>query len=656
MISDIKGIQVSYFIKFLKSNEDKSLEMIFDEIKNGGDKKDTLLNILDKQKMGLDYKDLKKTLNGFTPSGSFVGQRKIVNLKHYSGIIVLDVDNLGERQLAKFKKKVNACSYTLAAFTSPSGTGLKILVRVDTSSDIHEIAYKQVKSYYEDEIGLEIDTSGKDVSRLCYISYDSKLYVNWEAVVFKIFDSFQAHYKDAIRITKLKEQYIDNNKNNFLHYLACNCNRLGIFAVVAKQFIMEDYNNEDVEGTLKTIESAYANKEEHNSTEKSKESIEPYLQNKYDFRYNVFTGEIEYKRKSDKDFQMLNDYCLNSLIRELKINKINIGREALDNRLKSDFTPIYHPLKEYLISLPKWDKKTDYISALGSKVKTDDDEFFKDAFKRWFVGLVGCGLDDNTINQMMIIFSGSQGLGKSTFIKNLLPDELKKYAYSGMIQPNSKDTLIHLSECLIIDMDELASLNRKENNDVKELITKAKIKIRRPYGRNPENLARRASFIGSINDEEFLTDLSGNRRHLCFKVDSIDYKSTVNYVGVFSQAFDLYRSGFKFYFDGNEIDMLNKRNEMFRKKSPIEEIVLGTYKPAKNKKEARFYLSATELLSKFNSDTNVQLNTTNHILLGKVLANLGFEKVKKGGLYKYAIDLAHNYDSSQEDLPLKMAS
>jgi predicted P-loop ATPase len=237
-----------------------------------------------------------------------------------------------------------------------------------------------------------------------------------------------------------------------------------------------------------------------------------------------------------------------------------------------------------------------------------------------------------------------------------LPDELKKYAYSGMVQPNSKDTLIHLSECLIIDMDELSSLTRRENNDVKELITKAKIKIRRPYGRNPENLPRRASFIGSINEDEFLTDLTGNRRFLCFKVMSIDYNDTINHFGVFSQAFELYKSGFKFYFDGKEIDKLNARNEKFRQKSPIEEIVMSRYKPATDIKEARYYLNSAELLTKLNDESKVQMSTTNHIQLGKVLKSLGFMKVKKKGSYKYAVDIINNSNSGQRDSPLQIAS
>src|SRR5690606_20366948 len=194
-------------------------------------------------------------------------------------------------------------------------------------------------------------------------------------------------YQEALKMTGLKEQYIEGNRNNYLYYLACNCNRLGIPYKFAEKFIKNDFNSNINDSTIKTLKSGYSNKEEHNSIEKAKASVENYLQSKYDFRFNVFNGQIEYKRKPEKGYIFLNDYCLNSLIRELKANKLNMGREALDNRLKSDFTPKYHPLEEYISSLPKWDGKTDHITKLASKIKTDDDDFFKDAFKRWFVAM-----------------------------------------------------------------------------------------------------------------------------------------------------------------------------------------------------------------------------------------------------------------------------
>jgi hypothetical protein len=653
-MKNLNNIEVDYYTELSKNDGSRFLSDVLIAIKKGSTQKDVILEIRDKCKKEENYSGLKKTLEAFTPSGTFNDARKINNLNKYSGVLVLDIDNLGIRKLPILKKKVIDCPYTLAAFISPSGTGLKILVKVDTNSNMHNVAFKQVSEYYTSEMDIDIDTSGKDVSRLCFISYDSDLYENKNALVFKVIDSFQADYQKALKTTQIKEEFKEGSRNNFIHYLACNCNRIGIPETVAESLITDNYKYSG-EDFSKTIKSAFSNSNEFNIKGDIEAPIEKYLMSKYVFRYNVFNSRVEFKRISAGNFISMTDYHLNSFVRELKSKKFKIGKQTLDNLFLSDFTPEFHPLKEYLNSLPIWDEKTDYISELASRIATDDDDFFKEAFKRWFVAMIGCGVSDRISNQTMIIMSGGQGIGKSTFIKNMLPKELRDYAFSGMINPTSKDALIHLSERLIIDLDELSSLTKRGNNEIKELITKSSVKIRRPYGRITDNLPRRASFIGSINDDEFLTDLTGNRRYLSFLVKSIDYTSLFNYSGIFSQALFLFNNSFKYYFDGKEIEKINERNEKFRRKSPIEEILLDRYKPASDMYNAELYLSSSELLIELNNNAKIQMSDTNHIQIGKVLTMLNFKKVKKGGRNKYAIDRANN-SSSQGKIPLRKVS
>lgn len=334
------------------------------------------------------------------------------------------------------------------------------------------------------------------------------------------------------------------------------------------------------------------------------------------------------------------------------MNDLSISKNKLIELLESDFTPEFHPMREYLNGLPKWDEKTDYLADLASRVKTDDDVFFKIAFKRWFVGMIACAIEPNATNHLALIFSGSQGIGKSTFIRQLLPPQLSKYHYSGMIDPKSKDTLIHLAECFIIDLDELSSLTRRESSDVKELITKDKVRVRRPYGKISEDLKRRASFIGSINDDQFLTDTTGNRRFLCFRVNNIDFLSSVDYEGVYCQALALYNEGFKYYFDQEESHKINERNEGFRRKNLIEDLV-DEYVPARDLGKADFYLNAGDFLQFLHDSKGVQLGETNNITLGKIMSKRGFKKVKKDGREVYAIDERKGNQASHQ---LQLAS
>lgn len=170
---------------------------------------------------------------------------------------------------------------------------------------------------------------------------------------------------------------------------------------------------------------------------------------------------------------------------------------------------------------------------------TTKQELWRTCFKKWFVAMVACVLDEKQVNQTVIVFSGKQGLGKTTWIEKLMPNPLKEYIFSGTINPSNKDTLIHLAECMLINLDELENLNKTEIGTLKEIITKTHIRMRKAYGHNNENMPRRASFAGSVNTAQFLNDTTGSRRFLCFEVEHIEYTHEIDINKVFSQALKL---------------------------------------------------------------------------------------------------------------------
>lgn len=128
--------------------------------------------------------------------------------------------------------------------------------------------------------------------------------------------------------------------------------------------------------------------------------------------------------------------------------------------------------------------------------------------------MVACVTNEKVTNQTEILFSGKQSVGKTSWIEKLISKSLKDYMFSVTIKPNNKDTLIHLAECMLINLDEIENLNRTEIGTLKELITKTHIRMRKAYGHNNEPLTRRASFAGSVNTTQFLNDTTGSRRFL----------------------------------------------------------------------------------------------------------------------------------------------
>lgn len=192
----------------------------------------------------------KQQLPAFTPSATFAEKRLLPNVDQYSGFVHLDFDKLDQEQLSNAKQVVAAIPYTFLSFVSPSGNGLKVFIEVNTGAEQHETAYRRVKEYYETATGLKADEKCKDITRLCFVSYDPVLYKNISNQKFKIADvvpqTEQAHtiqqqtdvsessdqflllFQQQITFTNQKLEYANGNRNNYMYLLASNCNRAGI--------------------------------------------------------------------------------------------------------------------------------------------------------------------------------------------------------------------------------------------------------------------------------------------------------------------------------------------------------------------------------------------------------------------------------------------
>ena len=365
--------------------------------------------------------------------------------------------------------------------------------------------------------------------------------------------------------------------------------------------------------------------------------VEGFLKDHYLFRYNEVTNDLEFKGINDNsNFKSMDDYEFNSIHRFLINNGIKCSINELRTILVSDFSPIFNPFKDYLNSFEPWDTKIDFIDELAKSVATTNDVFWKKCFKKWVVALVASLLKDEIINHTVIVLSGEQGKGKTTWTMGLVPMALKKYCFSGTINPDNKDTLTHLSECMLINLDELENLNKSEIGSIKEVITKGNIRIRKPYARHNQTLIRRASFAGSVNGKEFLTDVTGTRRFLCFDIININNNHSVLLENVYAQAIFLFNNNFQYWFDLEEIKEINLSNEEFRAASVEEELLLEYFEVC-DRDDASHYLSTTQILSYINERVRININDSSRNKMGRVLRAKNFLKTKKGGRSVYAL-------------------
>jgi len=323
---------------------------------------------------------------------------------------------------------------------------------------------------------------------------------------------------------------------------------------------------------------------------------------------------------------------------ELVRAKKDIGFDEFCRLLYSDFTEEYDPVIKYFEGLKKWDGSTDYIKELSETITLKDskqEQQWQKCLRRWLIGYVACAVNSDTVNQTAIILVGLQGIGKSRWLNRLVPEELAKYRFEGTINPDNKDTLIFLSECMLINLDELETLRKSEIGALKTLMTMQAVKVRRPYGRLAEDLARRASFVGSINQTEFLNDATGSRRFLVFETNKVDIDKLPDINNVLAQAYELYKQGERWWFDTAEIAKINMHNKEYAVATYEEELLLQFATPNPTNIE---WKSATEIAEYIRTVRDKFIVNDKSVRnLGIALTKHGYESKKTNGTKKYQI-------------------
>ena len=739
-------MKVSVFNNFNKVSDNLEITVILEQLKS--DKyKNRILQLRNLLVAGneSEYNNKKKSLPAFTPCGLFEGGRKMEFLKEYSGLIILDIDKLPPDQLAQIKQTAQGIVFTYCVFTSPSGNGCKILTHVKTchwhvsqTQSNHLTAFNQIKQHYESILNVPIDPSGKDITRLCFFSWDPEIYINPDAPAYEITDQCKdaplAHlswtiteqieyiiqqieqhqiditseYKDWLsicfalidalgagarqpfhRISRFYHKYNSEECNK--QFDKClNSNNSGItvksFFHFAKQqgILCKDVpparltsNKGDTqplqptnttftpvhasvtlseaEGSIQPpqqldnckdvplarLESKKENQEQtdpiagkqsnHHSVRSRKATnkfhlVRDYLFENFDIRYNSVSTNFEYKEKDQEIYEPMNE---NDIFIKMQLDGLSFSLSNLVAFLKSSMVSKYNPFTQYFESLPPWDGKTDFIQELVSFVNLKPElcDRFDKHFKKWLVRVVKCALADSYFNkQAFILVHDKQNSGKSTFCRFLCPPTLKNYIAENL--SIDKDSRILLTTNLLINLDELSTLSKVEINSLKSLFSKDKINDRLPYDRKNSIIPRRASFIGSTNQAEFLNDESGSVRWLCFEIRSIDwsYKEKVNIDNVWSQAYTLSKSGFHCDLTPEEIKENEEYNRQFNITTTEYELIHKYLSPG-TREHNDCFMTATDILLYLAEQTNGKVKL-NNINVGRALKMLSFARDK----------------------------
>ena len=385
--------------------------------------------------------------------------------------------------------------------------------------------------------------------------------------------------------------------------------------------------------------------------------IEAYLSSYYQFRYNTVLGRTEYRGKNDALFSKVGRYEINTLRREID-NDIGIvtSSDNLYSIIESSFSPRINPIQEYFKRLSATDignsnrdcgndvsLSLKAIPELASCVVVRNSDKWLPYLTKWLVAVVANAMDDRECrNHTCLVLTGEQGKFKTTFLDLFCPPALHGYSYTGKIYPQEKDTLTYIGQNLIVNIDDqLKALNKRDENELKNLITCPMVKYRMPYDKYVEEHPHLASFVASVNGNDFLTDPTGSRRFLPFEVLSIDINKAkaISMDTVYTEAKALLKSGFRYWFDDDEIAELYKASEDFQVQTAEMELLLRCFEKPTEDNPNCTYMTTTEIITYLGYYTHHSLPLKH---MGEALKRSGFEKVSKrreGGspIYVYKV-------------------
>tara|TARA_R110001599_G_scaffold129074_2_gene303138 strand:- start:844 stop:2151 length:1308 start_codon:yes stop_codon:yes gene_type:complete len=378
--------------------------------------------------------------------------------------------------------------------------------------------------------------------------------------------------------------------------------------------------------------------------------IEQYLQ-KYEMRYNIVKGCLE--RKNSGRWLRMTDRTVNSLARELRdvtyvagyskqgepiIKTLEINPNSLLKNLESDYLRETDPIKDYLLQLEVNNVSSGEIRKFTDVFEVADwygpkeKKYISTYWTKWLVGSVANALnDDNCYNHLCIVLVGEQGLKKGFLIEELLPLHMKEYIKTdGNFDPRNKDSVVAIAQYFILHLDDmLKRVNLRDYNEIKNAITRPDIKVRKSYGKLEEVMPHRASFIATVNDKEFITDLTGARRFMPFELASIDWEEfkKVDMDKVWGEALELYRNKFEYWVTREEENSLSNYKKHFMVELQVQNLLTAYFIPWNENQHSlaeREMMTTTMILEKlFEFSTITNLSDKK---LGSMLKNEGFEQ------------------------------
>ena len=374
-------------------------------------------------------------------------------------------------------------------------------------------------------------------------------------------------------------------------------------------------------------------KEIHPST--MLQRLETYLSDKYDFRFNVLTEQTEYAPKTETSYQMIDQRTLNTFCIDARSHGINCWDKDVSRLLLSQKIKDFHPFTNYMTNLPAWDG-TDRVTELAQRVS--DKPLWVHGFHRWMLAMAAqwMNLDAQCANAVApLLISTEQGRCKSTFCSILLPEELQRFYIDKFDITSVSGCEQKLSLFGLINMDEFDRYGIRTMATLKNLMQLKKLTFRKSHRSYYSQLPRIASFIGTSNQKELLTDTTGSRRFLCVEVKEKIDCTRPDYAQLYAQLKAELLAGERYWFTSEEEKEIQANNRPFYKALPEQEVFFKCFRlPEEGEKGIQ--LSATEIFCRIQKRFPAALRGGNVRAMGRILTAMGIPRMhtREGSMYQ----------------------
>ena len=386
-------------------------------------------------------------------------------------------------------------------------------------------------------------------------------------------------------------------------------------------------------------------REANTASQEATLAIELFLMTNYRFRRNTLNGKVEYTILPQADaFRPLTQAALSSIVIRAKREQVlekGSPKSEIAEYVASEEIPEYNPVQAFLRNLLRWDGQN-HIARIFARIPGITSEQ-QNYLTIWLRSAVSHWLQMDMLhgNECVPTFIGSQGCGKTTFVRRLLPQELREYYLDHLNLSNKFDKKMALTNNLLVNLDELEAISASQHAKLKQTLSVSKVNGRPIFGRTQEDRPRFASFVATTNNPHPLTDPTGSRRYICIQIPNgqlIDNEGDIDYNQLYAQVvYELKEQKAPYWFGNDEVKRIQRLNQKFMEQKDLGEIFAVCFRrPAEG--EVVKTMNCDEIISIMRRDyPTLQTTIGNKVKLGKAIKSLGYKHKEHSHVAYYEV-------------------